>query len=39
MTYILLKLVGLMTGGLRVDEEQEVNGLDQAEHEEAGYHL
>lgn len=39
VTYILLKLVGLLTGGLRVSEEQEVNGLDQSEHEEAGYHL
>jgi Amt family ammonium transporter len=39
VTYILLKLVGMMTSGLRVDEEQEVNGLDQVEHEESGYNL
>jgi len=39
VTYILLKLVGLMTSGLRVSEEQEVNGLDQSEHEETGYNL
>ena len=39
VTYIILKLVGLMTDGLRVGEEQESNGLDQAEHEEVGYHL
>ena len=39
VTYVLLKLVGLMTKGLRVSEEQEVNGLDQAEHEETGYNL
>ncbi|TYK64792.1 ammonium transporter [Colwellia echini] len=39
VTYILLKLVGLMTSGLRVTEEQEVNGLDQSEHEETGYNL
>ncbi len=39
MTYIILKLVSLMTKGLRVDEEQEVNGLDQVEHEESGYNL
>ena len=39
VTYILLKLVGLMTNGLRVDEENEVNGLDQVEHEESGYNL
>ena len=38
-TYIILKLVGLMTSGLRVDEEQESNGLDQVEHEESGYNL
>jgi Amt family ammonium transporter len=39
VTYILLKLVGFMTNGLRVDEEQEANGLDQVEHEESGYNL
>lgn len=39
VTYIILKVVGLMTDGLRVGEEQESNGLDQAEHEEVGYHL
>ena len=39
VTYLLLKLVGLMTSGLRVDEENEVNGLDQVEHEESGYNL
>jgi Amt family ammonium transporter len=39
VTYILLKIVGVVTGGIRVDEEQEVNGLDQVEHEESGYNL
>jgi len=39
VTYIILKLVGLLTDGIRVDEEQEVNGLDQSAHEESGYHL
>jgi ammonium transporter, Amt family len=39
VTYVLLKIVGLMTSGLRVDEEQEVTGLDQMEHEESGYNL
>lgn len=39
VTYVLLKLVGLMTKGIRVDEEQEVSGLDQVEHEESGYNL
>jgi len=39
VTYGLLKIVGLATKGLRVDEEQEVNGLDLVEHEESGYNL
>jgi Amt family ammonium transporter len=39
VTYILLKLVGLMTDGLRVNEEKEVIGLDQVDHEESGYNL
>lgn len=39
VTYVLLKLVGLMTKGIRVDEEQEISGLDQVEHEESGYNL
>ncbi len=39
VSYLLLKLVALMTNGLRVDEEQEVTGLDISEHEEAGYNL
>ena len=39
VTYFLLKLVGLLTDGIRVDEEQEMSGLDQVEHEESGYNL
>lgn len=39
VTFILLKIVGFMTGGLRVDEEQEVTGLDLIEHDESGYNL
>lgn len=38
-SYILFKLVGLMTKGLRVDEEQEITGLDLNEHDESGYNL
>jgi len=38
-TYVILKLVSLITGGLRVDEEDEVMGLDVASHEETGYNL
>ena len=37
--FILLKIVGLLTGGLRVDEEQETEGLDMALHDERGYIL
>jgi Amt family ammonium transporter len=36
-TYLILKLVSLMTDGLRVTEEQEVEGLDIVSHEESGY--
>ncbi len=39
VSYILFKVVGLMTGGLRVSEEQETTGLDLVEHEESGYNL
>ncbi|MES9878106.1 MAG: ammonium transporter [Candidatus Sedimenticola sp. PURPLELP] len=37
VSYIILKLVSVMTKGLRVDEEEEVEGLDIASHEEVGY--
>lgn len=39
VTWILLKLVGAMVGGLRVDEDSEQQGLDTTEHEETGYIL
>tara|TARA_B110000208_G_scaffold110543_1_gene136623 strand:+ start:3322 stop:4578 length:1257 start_codon:yes stop_codon:yes gene_type:complete len=39
MTYLLLKLVGILTQGLRVSEEHELSGLDQVDHEESGYNL
>jgi len=39
VSYALLKLVGLMTNGLRVDIEQETQGLDITDHEERGYEL
>ncbi|MDO7085489.1 ammonium transporter [Pseudocolwellia sp. AS88] len=39
VTYVLLKLVGLMTNGLRVDEEGEESGLDLVDHDESGYNL
>lgn len=39
VSYLLFKLVGLMTNGLRVDIEQETQGLDITDHEERGYEL
>ena len=38
-TYIILKVVGMMTGGLRVTEEEEREGLDLVSHDERGYDL
>jgi Amt family ammonium transporter len=39
LSYLLFKLVGFMTDGLRVDKEQENTGLDLIEHDESGYNL
>jgi len=39
LTYIILKVVSVLTGGLRVSEEAETEGLDIAEHNERGYIL
>lgn len=39
VTYLLLKLTGLFTGGLRVTAEEESVGLDLSLHEEDGYKL
>jgi len=36
-SFILLKIAGLLGGGLRVSEEQESEGLDLALHDERGY--
>ena len=38
-TYVILKVVAMMTNGLRVGEEDEVQGLDVTAHEETGYNL
>ncbi len=38
-TFIILKVVGMLTGGLRVTNEQEVQGLDIVSHDEAGYNM
>ncbi|WP_457560971.1 ammonium transporter [Caminibacter sp.] len=39
MTTIVLKVASLLTGGARVDEEAEIEGLDSAEHGEKGFNL
>ena len=39
LTVILLKLVAALTGGLRVDGEQEQQGLDISDHDEKGYSM
>jgi Amt family ammonium transporter len=36
-TLIILKLVNILTGGLRVGPDEETQGLDIADHEERGY--
>ena len=38
-TYVILKVVGLMTSGLRVSKDAEQQGLDIVSHEESGYDL
>ena len=37
MTFVILKVVGLVTGGLRVDDEAEEQGLDISQHGEEAY--
>ena len=37
VTWLLLRLIGAMLGGLRVSEEEETEGLDVASHGERGY--
>jgi Amt family ammonium transporter len=36
-TFVILKVVGILTGGLRVSAEEESQGLDISSHEERGY--
>lgn len=38
-TFVLLKVAGLLTGGIRVSAEDETQGLDLVLHEESGYKL
>jgi len=39
MTAIVLKVASILTGGARVSEEEEVEGLDSTQHGEKGFHL
>ena len=39
VTFILLKVTGVLTSGLRVTREEELIGLDITHHEEEGYKL
>lgn len=39
LTYVLLKITGTLTSGLRVTKEEEMIGLDLSLHEEDGYKL
>jgi Amt family ammonium transporter len=38
-TYIIVKLITALTGGIRVSEEEETKGLDQSAHGENAYTL
>ena len=38
-TFVILKVVRVVTGGLRVGDEQEIEGLDIVLHEERGYDI
>ena len=37
-SYVILKIAGMVTGGIRVDEMAEIEGLDLTQHGERGYH-
>ena len=39
VTFVLVKLTGVLTGGIRVSAEEETQGLDITLHEEVGYKL
>lgn len=38
-TFIIVKVTGALTGGLRVTQDQEITGIDLASHGETGYDL
>lgn len=39
VSFILLKIVGVITKGIRVERDEEIQGLDITSHEERGYNL
>ncbi len=39
VSFLLFKIVALMTDGLRVSDEHEITGLDLNEHDETGYNM
>ena len=39
LTYWLIKLVGVMTNGIRVSKDEEQIGLDITDHDEQGYSM
>ena len=39
VTFLLIKLTALLTGGIRVSKDQEAQGLDISLHEESGYNM
>lgn len=39
LTFIIVKITGFITGGIRVDKDEETQGLDLVMHEESGYKM
>ncbi len=39
LTYVILKITGFITSGIRVDKDEETQGLDLVLHEESGYKM
>jgi len=39
VTFIILKVTGWFTGGIRVTKDEETQGLDLVLHEESGYKM
>ena len=39
VTFVLLKLMGVVTSGIRVTADQEQVGLDITDHDETGYNM